>query len=51
MRLAAKNVLGSKKRKIKSKRGGTKIKLKIKASSPAGMASAVSKLSKGIGNG
>lgn len=51
MRTAAKRVLGSKKRKLKSKRGGTKIKLKIKSSSPEGMATAVSKLAKGIGNG
>lgn len=48
MRLAAKRVLGSKKRKMKSKSGGTKIKLKIKSSSPEGMAKAVDKLAKGI---
>ena len=48
---AAKRVLGSKKKpvvKIKSKRGKTKIKLKIKTSSPEGMATAVSKLAKGF---
>lgn len=52
-RLAAKSVLGSKKRqkpsiKLKSKSGGTKIKLKIKAKSPEAMASAVSKMAKGL---
>lgn len=47
-RLAAQRVLGSKKRKIKSKSGGTKIKLKIKASSPAAMGKAVDKLAKGM---
>jgi hypothetical protein len=51
MKSAAKRVLGNKKKpvvKIKSKRGKTKIKLKIKAASPEGMATAVSKLAKGF---
>jgi hypothetical protein len=48
VRLAAKRVLGSKKRKIKAKSGGTKIKLKIKASSPEAMGKAVDKMAKGI---
>lgn len=53
MRTAAKRVLGSKKKpvvKLKSKRGKTKIKLKIKAASPESMATAVSKLAKGFKN-
>ncbi len=52
MRTAAKRLLGSKKRttvKIKSKSGGTKIKLKIKTKSPEAMGSAVKKLAEGIG--
>jgi hypothetical protein len=55
MRTAAKRVLGSKKRKpsvkLKSKSGGTKIKLKIKAKSPEALGKAVDKLAKGIGKG
>jgi hypothetical protein len=51
MRTAAKRLLGSKKKpvvKLKSKRGKTKIKLKIKAASPQGMGTAVKKLSEGF---
>ena len=52
-RLAAKRILGSKKRKrlvhkVNAKRAKTKIKLKIKAASPEGLASAVGKLAEGI---
>jgi hypothetical protein len=49
MRTAAKRTLGNKK-KIKKSSKKTKIKLKIKSSSPEGVANAVSKLAGTLGN-
>lgn len=51
MRVAAKHLLGSKRKpikKIKSKSKGVKIKLKIKAKSPESMAGAMKKLARGV---